>query len=282
MIVAQIALDEMQQRAPHVKARAERLLTALSNSKWEDQRPFVEAATFPDKWKHYGYQEYLLESEVTVQDHWHYTDIPYFNGIPKQDIKIDEVNVVNAISKLKVALANPADTDDVASYQLRCLIHYVGDVHQPLHATSMYSSDFPEGDRGGNSFTLDEHQGVENLHALWDSAVLSYPNDWQQPLSNEDLANVEKAATEIRNTFTRGRLFLTSKDPAHWAKESNDACTSFVYQGVQIDSWPNDQYIHIGQMLAKQRLAYAGYRLADLLMEIWGNNTPKEATKFLW
>jgi hypothetical protein len=36
MITAQIALDELAQRAPHVKARAETLLTALSNSKWED------------------------------------------------------------------------------------------------------------------------------------------------------------------------------------------------------------------------------------------------------
>jgi hypothetical protein len=229
MITAQIALDEMEQRAPQVKARAETLLTALSNSKWEDQRPFVEAATFPDKWKHFGYKKYLDESPVTVEGAWHYTDIPYFNGIPEQDIEVDETNVVNAISKLKTLLADPKPDDDVASYQLRCLIHYVGDIHQPLHATSMYSEEFPDGDRGGNSFTLDEHNDVKNLHALWDSVVQAYPDDWEQPLSSEDLENASNASADIRKTFPRGRLFLTSNDPADWAKESNEACKSVVY-----------------------------------------------------
>ena len=42
-----------------------------------------------------------------------------------------------------------------------------------------------------------------------------------------------------------------------------------------------DEYIKIGQMLAKERLAYGGYRLADTLMDLWGTKEQEEV-KFLW
>jgi hypothetical protein len=41
------------------------------------------------------------------------------------------------------------------SFHLRLLIHYVGDIHQPLHTSSRFTSDFPDGDMGGNSFIVD-------------------------------------------------------------------------------------------------------------------------------
>lgn len=63
------------------------------------------------------------------------------------------------------------------SFDLRLLIHYVGDVHQPLHAVTRYGKDFPTGDKGGNSFKITSKDGVSNLHALWDSAVYVYEND---------------------------------------------------------------------------------------------------------
>ena len=36
------------------------------------------------------------------------------------------------------------------SYALRLLIHYIGDIHQPLHAISRVDSKYPKGDAGGN------------------------------------------------------------------------------------------------------------------------------------
>lgn len=63
------------------------------------------------------------------------------------------------------------------SFDLRLLIHYVGDIHQPLHAVSRYAKDFPTGDRGGNSFKITSKDGISNLHALWDSAVYLYKDD---------------------------------------------------------------------------------------------------------
>jgi hypothetical protein len=40
------------------------------------------------------------------------------------------------------------------SFNIRMLIHFTGDMHQPLHTTSRFSKDFPNGDEGGNWFRL--------------------------------------------------------------------------------------------------------------------------------
>lgn len=61
------------------------------------------------------------------------------------------------------------DSESVAkSFALRLLIHYLGDIHQPFHAENLYSSTFPDGDKGGNLFTLPSHYASEELHAVWD------------------------------------------------------------------------------------------------------------------
>ena len=52
---------------------------------------------------------------------------------------------------------------------MRLLIHYVGDISQPLHNAD-------RNDRGGNDFLLKLHYGVDNLHALWDTAIYSNHN----------------------------------------------------------------------------------------------------------
>ena len=40
------------------------------------------------------------------------------------------------------------------SYHLRLLIHYIGDIHQPLHAASRYTTVYPKGDEGGNDMRI--------------------------------------------------------------------------------------------------------------------------------
>ena len=66
------------------------------------------------------------------------------------------------------------DENDAKSYALRLLIHYVGDIHQPLHATSRLDDKYPKGDAGGNFFKLPSEKSVTNLHAAWDSMVYEY------------------------------------------------------------------------------------------------------------
>ena len=44
--------------------------------------------------------------------------------------------------------AKAADVDRARA--LRFLTHFVGDLHQPLHAAELFSAQFPDGDVGGN------------------------------------------------------------------------------------------------------------------------------------
>ena len=59
---------------------------------------------------------------------------------------------------------------------MRLLIHYVGDVSQPLHTSTRLTKEHPKGDLGGNLFNISSPKGyksIDNLHALWDSAIYS-------------------------------------------------------------------------------------------------------------
>jgi len=155
----------------------------------EKDIPFVECATFADAIKSKGWDD---------QADWHFVDNPYFDdGYTKANWYPDSHNVSWEIGELASALKNAkasnpsANAGEVSwdlgdSFNLRLYIHYVGDIHQPLHATSRFTSKYPEGDRGGNSFTLTSNAGVSQLHALWDSGLHEYDIDLVQPLSTTD------------------------------------------------------------------------------------------------
>ena len=68
--------------------------------------------------------------------------------------------------------------EDAISTAMRLLMHYTGDIHQPLHATARVNADYPAGDRGGNSFPLPSIDGAKNLHSVWDSVVYAEADDY--------------------------------------------------------------------------------------------------------
>jgi hypothetical protein len=282
MITARIAYDELTEKNPEVLAQANKILAVLEpETQFEKDHSFVESATFPDRFKHHGFADLAASNHVNVHGPWHFVDNPFFDGYTT-DVKENDMNVTTAINTLTEKMYTAGEDRD-SSYQLRCLIHYVGDIHQPLHASSRYSPDFKRGDRGGNSFKLQRKDGISELHALWDSVVTKYADDWNEPLNADGWKNTGDASTDIRNTFPRGRLFLTNKDPASWGAESLYISENFVYKGLEENTWPSAEYISMGEKIAMERLAYGGYRLADILVEAFAQKGEKsEETKFLW
>jgi len=72
--------------------------------------------------------------------------------------------------------------EEKQSYALRLLIHYIGDIHQPLHASSRYTTAYPKGDEGGNDLRISvtnkgPGETPNNLHSLWDSIIMSQASD---------------------------------------------------------------------------------------------------------
>ena len=79
----------------------------------------------------------------------------------------------------------PGNPDVAKSYALRLLIHYLGDIHQPMHVEARFSDKYPTGDKGGNTFPLPYHYEVDELHALWDKVIYSEHTNLKRPLTEK-------------------------------------------------------------------------------------------------
>jgi hypothetical protein len=151
------------------------------------------------------------------------------------------------IGGIDVALATLADAHaDVTARReaLKFLVHYVGDLHQPLHAG-------PGDDRGGNLIQLRWQGQGSNLHRLWDTQLLrAIDRDWT--------AHVERLRA------LAGRVDSGSLQPADWARES---CRIVASPGfVPASTRPDEAaYLARWQGTVEVRLVQAGQRLAALL-----------------
>lgn len=184
-----MAYDELIKTSPETVQYAEKLLEPLSYlNEHEQNHTFVECATFADDIKGRGFDDISP---------WHFIDQPFFDENFNTTVYPEAFNVTWAIKNMAKVLnrernsteAEPVKEDEGVSwllgdgFNLRLLIHYLGDMHQPLHTVSRYTKDFPRGDMGGNLFMLEEKESINELHALWDSGVYEFDADVQQPLN---------------------------------------------------------------------------------------------------
>jgi S1/P1 Nuclease len=135
---------------------------------------------------------------------WHFLNIPFVTG-PIQSA-IDSINtndnIVWAIQNAIATLSASNSTTLDKSLHLRFLIHFLGDIHQPLHVLSQFSPLFPPpvGDQGGNLFPI---QGafVEFLHPFIDSGAGQWTSDPVRPLSPENATAIANIAVQIMQEF---------------------------------------------------------------------------------
>lgn len=179
-------------------------------------------------------------------------------------------NVVTALEE-QVNILKTSTDQDAQAQALRFIIHFVGDIHQPLHCATMVSSAHPDGDRGGNLVAINVAGKKTNLHSYWDGGIASFPktgaNFAPPPLSQIPAA---AAAATAANPATNPKIKLN--DPtnyAAWAAESFDLAKSTAYKGIQNNGTPTASYNAKALKVARQRVAWGGYRLAALLNSIW-------------
>lgn len=126
---------------------------------------------------------------------------------------------------------------------LKYFVHFVGDIHQPLHAGLAE-------DRGGNSFLLNWHAAHNNLHRLWDSTMITQVEpDWRRYAA--------RLAPYAINTD------LATLDPADWAQASCELAQSPGFYPETHD--PGDAYFEQWQPTVDRQLTLAGLRLAAWL-----------------
>ncbi|AXK71148.1 endonuclease [Lysobacter sp. TY2-98] len=156
-LVADLAADELTPAARHevdvlLKGEAEPTLAGIAN--WAD----ALRANDPDLGKRSA--------------KWHYADIAE-NGCGTYEPPRDCPNgdcVIEAIRAQTKILADHSQSIDARRQALKFVVHFIGDVHQPLHAAFAR-------DKGGNTVqvripTADGGEKGSNLHSLWDSGLI--------------------------------------------------------------------------------------------------------------
>lgn len=265
MIVAQIAWDRLNPRA---KAQATALLALPINPAAESARSkdFVNAAHWADDLRPFA--EFDSFKELHFIDNPFSTDGTALPALPTP-------NVVTALQD-NVNILKTSTDQNARAQALRFIIHFVGDIHQPLHCVSRFSSALPDGDRGGNlvSITVKGANGKPkktNLHSYWDGGLgtfpLTGPNFAPPPLSQIPAAAAKAMAG---NPATNPALKLD--DPLNfqsWADESFALAKDVAYKGIANNGKPTAAYNTKGVKVVRQRVAWGGYRLAALLNSIW-------------
>jgi hypothetical protein len=203
----------------------------------------------------------------------HYIDIGIsLDGYPTNQVANDPSNIVSAIrqcvSTLQSTDATPADQGTA----LRYLIHFVGDIQQPLHCTTGVTTNQPTGDAGGNGFSISGSGG--NLHSLWDSGGGFLSDSVSRPLSAAGQTTLNNKVAAIEADYPYTFSVGTIPDPMDWAIEGRGLAQTISYVGITNGTSPTASYLGTAQATAEQRMAMGGRRLAKLLSTIYVTNAP--------
>lgn len=251
-VIAQIAYDQL---TPIAKEKVDALTAVLFHSKYPEAR-FLKAATWPDS----------IRKQMPQYTSWHYIDLPFVKDNAHSFSPHTE-NVVTEIANAETIVANSANTDARRAQYLSFLIHFVGDIHQPLHCVTLYSAQFPKGDKGGNRYLI--HTAIaSNLHAYWDEGLglfYSVPGNYQFRYNQ-----VENIATQWMAQYPAADFGAQLQDlsAATWAQESYKIATTFVYQ-AQLNATPSQSYVQQGQIIVRKQVVLAGDRLAAVLNKLF-------------
>ncbi len=177
---------------------------------------------------------------------WHYVTIPEGQTY-EQSEKEPKGDIVEAIGRMINILKDKHESKENKIQALKFLVHFVGDIHQPLHVGK-------PGDRGGNDVKVKWFGKEVNLHHLWDEELIEF-----QKLSYTEYAT----ALDIVDKST---IKAWMKDDINvWIKESMDL-RSTVYDvgnGALSYDYNFKTIAHVNR-----RLLQGGVRLAAILNKV--------------
>jgi len=293
MLVAKIAELELKSKNPEAIQLAENITAVMNPFSHGKINSFVESASYPDDVKQY---------KLNMMDTWHYLDVP----VRANDTSDPHTHVPHTTSDSAALMTgamkallhwnkweskNLANETMEKSLMLRYLVHVVGDVHQPLHSAEFFDDQlFPKGDMGGNLFLIN-YTGIKNLHSFYDSGADSLNNNITRPLNNSSRAVLEEIAVNLMKEFPKRADFLTvngSYPFDDWIVESTIHARDFVYKNLTYKANITESYKTQAALICRKRISEAGFRLAQLVQDIYAAYKKKleepekaQPTKFL-
>ncbi|MCX7042206.1 MAG: S1/P1 nuclease [Gammaproteobacteria bacterium] len=169
------------------------------------------------------------------------------NYVPVRDCP-DGKCLIAAINGNFRILSDRTRSDAERRDALKYLVHFVGDAHQPLHATL-------RNDKGGGDFQVSYKGKGSNLHMVWDQLIIE-----RRKLAPVAYANAFSAGP---TTTGPGSARPSNLPAVEWALES----CRIVRDGNLYPSRHviDDAYLDRHAPIAEQRLRLAGNRLADMI-----------------
>jgi S1/P1 Nuclease len=259
------ALIAYRHLTPAAKAKVDAMLAADTDPL--TAADFASRATWADKYRN-------LHRETAK---WHFVDLeidhpdlvsacfgmpPLAAGQPASAGSARDC-IVNKIAEFEAELKDASTPPAERLMALKFLMHFVGDLHQPLHASD-------HNDRGGNCVRLspspDGHD--TNLHAYWDNGTVESLGDsastiaaaLDAQISPGDIAAWARGGV---GAWTMESFSLSRKDV--YALASRPACGE--HRAVAL----TQEYQATARKDAALQLEKAGVRLAVLLNRALGS-----------
>jgi len=241
--------------------------------------PFVDSASWPDD----------VRNQLK-NGPWHYIDIPR-GTVHDKSHSLDEYCgpkscITRAIADQLAIFRDPSADPRKRADAIRYLVHFVGDLHMPLHATT-------NNDRGGNCVPVRyfrrlprEHNLAltPNLHGVWDTEILEHDMQGSDPA--EYAAYLDQFFSDSSPDWQKAGIHVDD-----WAWESHDLAESFVYgplappvlvetpaqvhscsdandiggRMLRLHLYIGENYQEVAAPIVEERIAQAGVRLAMIL-----------------
>ncbi len=273
-LVARIAWENM---TPQARARAVAILRGAPQSSGLLRGFPVAGNLSPDRQMALFVTSGLWADDVRDEEHpghrFHRGDRHFVNlfwrqqtdfSAPQPVERPEEGDLLRDLPALRAQLTGANRGE--AAMALAWLVHLVGDIHQPLHASARLTPhrDDRDGDEGGNDFLLGQTP-PRNLHSLWDG-IVTHTNRRRPGESPETYA--ARVAREITTRHPK-RSFpaqMAVTDFRAWAREGLQTAQRDVYRApLQRNHSVAEAYRRQALAAAEPRIALAGYRLAELL-----------------
>ncbi|WP_374358349.1 S1/P1 nuclease [Chitinimonas sp.] len=248
-IVARIAEHHLND-----KARIE-LRRILANS--DVAGGLATAATYLDDHRP------MLSNQQPGSSSWHYDDLEVCDA-PQPSFCQGGACASAAINRHLAMLADGGNHDGIKLQALRYVVHIVGDIQQPLHASNNH-------DQGGNEVKLNpvfESFGYyDNLHSLWDGY-------WVKKAMRTSRLKEADFADALNGRYQSHAGDWAAGSVSDWIKESHKLGETVVYgklAGWTCGKLISDKltlaadYLAVGDELVPQQLYKGGVRLANLL-----------------
>lgn len=182
---------------------------------------------------------------------WHYVDFP--GHISKEEFmtelkKAPGKNLYTQIPAMMAEIKNESLPVEQRRNALAFLVHFIGDLHQPLHVGR-------DEDQGGNKIVVYWFGDKTNLHSVWDTYFIESQN-----YSYTEYAN-------LLNIASREQVKAWQNSPLEeWFWESH-AISDSIYDATPNESKLSYKYNYQFQHVLNEQLLKGGVRLAKLLNE---------------